>query len=111
MESQKGVCKEDTLAVFATITVNVVHVHILPLPVQVSQTNNGGKSSSNGRPPRGRSPSRTRLQKQRQDYLKRLAQIHRVIIGIFPCARISNHEQAANFAISVHSCERRRVDS
>ena len=38
------------------------------------------------------------LQKPCKDHLKRTLQIHRVILGIFQCARITKHKQGAGSA-------------
>ena len=71
-------------------------------PNQKSQMNHDGTSSSEGKPPRGSSPSGYR-------HLGPPARARRVIRGTLPCVEIVNHKQAANFARSVRSCTRRRT--
>ena len=73
-------------------------IHAHPLPLRSRQRTTMGKIFRKGRPSRGSIHLVKGVGSRVRITSKELAQIHRVILGILPCARITKHRQAGGSA-------------
>ena len=92
------------------MTTNVAKIHAHPLPLRSRRRTTLGKNLRKAGLPEGAFHlvkgfgSRVRITS------KELAQIHRVILGILPCARITKHKQAEGSAKIVRFYTKKGAD-